>query len=91
MAWIGTQPRLTQVYTFVVAALNDCGIEPDHAVIKPWIREELPLIDPPPSKLECDTVLYGMYQEKVKFFGRPDSLKLFEKHELFKGSTLGRK
>lgn len=85
-----TQPRLTQVYTFTVARLNDCGIRPDGAVIKPWLREELDRIDPVPTKFECEMVLVGMVTEKVRFQGEPNSTERFAAEPLFAGSQLGK-
>lgn len=90
MAWIKTQPRLTQCYVQVLAWLNDCHVKPDGAEIKPWIREELNDIDPPVTAVEAGTVIYGMYQEKVRFFGDALSQGLFEKHPMFKGNALGK-
>jgi hypothetical protein len=90
MAWLTTRPRLEQVYVYTVAALNDCGIRPDGAVIKPWIREELELIEPVPTKVECEVVLVGMVASGAKLYGEPNSNQKFEVHPLFKGSVLGK-
>jgi hypothetical protein len=90
MSWLTSRPRLEQCYAFTVAALNDCGIQPDGAVIKPWIREELEKLEPQPSKVECETILVGLVAAGAKLFGNPASKKKFEEHPLFKGSTLGR-
>lgn len=84
-----TQPRLTQVYCFVVAKLNDCGIRPDGAVIKPWLRDELDSIDPVPTKFECEMILVGMVSEKVRFHGDAGSAARFAEEPLFTGSFLG--
>jgi hypothetical protein len=84
MAWLSTQKRLTQVYCFVVAALNDCGIRPDGAVIKPWIREEIASIDPQPTQVEVNVALMAMWAEGVKFHGvTDDAAAKFEEHALF--------
>lgn len=90
MSWLKHQTRLAQVYTFTVAALNDCGILPDGAEIKPWIRAEFGSLDPVPSKFEVDMVLSGMLSEGVKFRGTPESAKLFSEHPLFEGQSLMR-
>jgi hypothetical protein len=89
MAWIMSRPRIEQVYVYTVAALNDCGIMPDGAVIKPWIREELDQIHPVPTKVECEVVLVGLVTEGAKLIGDKSSRAKFEAHPLFKGSTLG--
>jgi hypothetical protein len=92
MAWILGQKRLTQVYIFTTTALNDCGINPDGASIKPWIREELAKIDPPVTPVEVDVVLGGMWAEGVKFHGTtPEALAKFNDHELFgkRGHKMG--
>lgn len=90
MAWINAQKRLDQVYVFTTAKLNDCGIRPDGAVIKPWIREELDRIEPPPTKFEVEMVLVGMVSEGVKFHGEPDSGERFQAEPIFAGSRLGK-
>lgn len=89
MAWVKSRPRIEQCYVFTVAALNDCGIMPDGAVIKAWIREELEHIDPAPTKVECEIVLVGLVAEGAKLIGDKTSRARFEAHPLFKGSTLG--
>src|SRR5580693_3176476 len=84
MAWISSQKRLTQVYVYTAAALNDCGIRPEGAVIKPWIREEIASIDPPPTQVEVDTGLGAMWAEGIRFHGvTPDAAAKFEEHPLF--------
>jgi hypothetical protein len=90
MSWLSAQPRLTQVYTFTVAALNRCGIRPDNAVIKPWLLEELDKITPTPTKFECEMVLVGMVTEKVRFHGDENSAAKFAAEPLFSGSHLGK-
>lgn len=90
MSWLMTQPRLTQVYTFTVARLNDCGIRPNGAVIKPWIREEMDQIDPVPTKFECEMVLVGMVTEGVRFQGDATSADRFAAEPLFAGSLMGK-
>lgn len=90
MSWIQAQKRLDQVYVYTTAKLNDCGIRPDGAVIKPWIREELDKIEPPPTKFEVEMVLVGMVSERVKFHGTPDSAAKFAAEPLFAGSHLGK-
>jgi len=85
-----SQPRLTQVYTFVTHKLNACGIRPDGAVIKPWLVEELDKIDPVPTKFECEMVLVGMVTEGVRFQGDPTSADRFSAEPLFAGSHLGK-
>lgn len=90
MAWVTTRPRLEQCYVYTVAALNDCGITPDGAVIKPWIREELDQIYPVPTKVECEVVLVGLVTEGAKLIGDKTSQAKFEAHPLFKGSYLGK-
>ena len=84
MAWLTAQKRLTQCYVAACAALNDCGIRPDNAEIKPWIREELSQVTPPITPVEIDTVLYGMHMEGVKFHNTtPENILKFDQHELF--------
>ncbi len=84
MSWIATQKRLTKIYIFTTSALNDCGIRPDGAEIKPWIREEIGDIEPPPAQAEVDTVLASMWAEGVKFHGStPEAMQLFDEHPLF--------
>lgn len=89
MAWVTSRPRLEQCYVYTVAALNDCGIMPDGAVIKPWICEELDQIFPVPTKVECEVVLVALVAEGAKLYGDKSSRTKFETHPLFKGSTLG--
>jgi len=87
MSWITTQKRLTKLYVFTTSALNDCGIFPDGAEIKPWIKEELGDIEPPPAQAEVDTVLASMWAEGVKFHGMTlEAVKLFDEHPLFGGA-----
>ncbi len=84
MSWIQSQKRLTKIYIFTTAALNTCGILPDGAEIKPWLKEEIGDIDPPPAQEEVDTVLASMWSEGVKFHGvTPEAAKLFDEHPLF--------
>jgi hypothetical protein len=84
MSWITSQKRLTKLYIFTTAALNDCGILPDGAEIKPWIKAELGDIEPPPAQEEVDTVLASMWSEGVKFHGMtPEAVTLFDAHPLF--------
>lgn len=90
MAWLASQPRLTQVYVQTVAWLNDCRIRPNGAELKPWLREELAYVAPPVTSVEAGVVLVGMVVEKVKFEGTPESKQLFEEHPMFKGNTLGK-
>jgi hypothetical protein len=92
VAWIKTQKRLAQCYIATAAALNDCGILPDGAEIKQWIRDELAQVDPPVTPVEVDTVLMGMWAEGVKFHGTtPEALAKFAEHELFgkRGHKMG--
>lgn len=92
MSWIATQKRLTKIYVFTTSALNDCGILPDGAEVKPWIREEIGDIDPPPAQAEVDTVLASMWAEGVKFHGvTPEAAAKFADHPLFgkQGHQLG--
>lgn len=88
MAWITTRPRIEQVYCYTVAALNDCGIMPDGAVIKTWIRDEFGMINPQPTKVECEAVLVGLVTSGAKLMGEPGSDKKFAVHPLFTGSIL---
>lgn len=90
MSWLSAQPRLTQVYVFATAKLNDCGIRPDGAVIKPWLREELDKLNPVPDKFEVEMCLVGMVTEGVKFHGDTDSADKFAAEPLFAGSHLGK-
>lgn len=90
MSWITAQKRLDQVYIFTTAKLNDCGIRPDGAVIKPWVREELDKIDPQPTKFEVEMVLVAMVSERVKFHGTAESAVKFAAEPLFAGSHLGK-
>lgn len=87
MSWIATQKRLTKIYIFTTSALNDCGILPDGAQIRPWIKEEIGDIDPPPAQEEVDTVLASMWAEGVKFHGvTPEAAAKFDAHPLFGGA-----
>ena len=88
MAWLSTRPRIEQIYCFTTAALNDCGIAPDGAWIKSWIRDQFGDIQPQPTKEECETVLVGLITSGAKLMGQPDSAKKFEEHPLFHGSSL---
>lgn len=90
MSWISAQKRLAQIYVYTTAKLNDCGIQPDGAVIKPWIREELDKIDPVPTKFEVEMILVGMVSEGVRFHGTADSATRFAAEPLFSGSHLGK-
>lgn len=90
MSWIRSRPRLEQVYCFATARLNDCGIRPNGAVIKPWIREELDKIDPQPTKFEVEMVLVGMISDGVQLQGDPDSAARFAADPMFAGSALGK-
>jgi hypothetical protein len=84
MSWLIHQKRLTQCYVAACVALNDCGIRPDNAEIKPWIRDELAQVEPPITPVEIDTVLYGMHAEGVKFHNTtPENVAKFDQHELF--------
>lgn len=84
MSWISGQKRLTKIYVFTASALNDCGILPDGAHIKPWVKEEIGDIDPPPAQEEVDTVLASMWAEGVKFHGvTSDAAAKFDSHPLF--------
>jgi hypothetical protein len=65
MAWIQKQPRLTQCYIYVACQLNDIGIRPAGAVIKPWIREEMEKYGIAADKAEIATVLAGLLAEKA--------------------------
>ena len=92
MAWIDAQKRLTKIYIFTTAALNDCGIFPDGAEIKPWIREEIGDIEPAPAQEEVDTVLASMWADGVKFHGMTaEAASKFNEHPLFgkAGHSLG--
>lgn len=89
MSWLSTQPRLTQVYSYTVARLNDCGIMPDGAELKPWLREEVDKIEPVPTKFEVEMVLVGMVAEGVKFHGDKSSADKFAALVIFAGSHLG--
>lgn len=88
MAWIQSRPRLEQVYCFTVAALNDCGIRPDGAVIKAWIRDQFGSIEPQPAKEECETVLVGLVTTGAKLQGDAGSSEKFAAHPLFQGSVI---
>lgn len=89
MSWITSQKRLTQVYVYTTARLNDVGVRPDGAEIKQWIKEELNDLDPIPTKFEVDMVLAGMIAEGVKFHGDASSAARFAAEPLFAGSKLG--
>jgi hypothetical protein len=93
MAWLSTQNRITQCYVATAAALNDCGIRPNGAAIKPWIRDELAGISPPVAPEEADSILIGMVVEGVHFENtNPDaSTKAFDEHPWFgaRGHKLG--
>jgi hypothetical protein len=65
MAWISRQPRLTQIYCFVVGELNDIGIKPGGNEIKPWIRQEMRDEGIEADKSEITTILTGLIQEKA--------------------------
>lgn len=88
MAWIASRPRLEQVYCYTVAALNDCGIRPDGAVIKSWIRDQFGSIQPQPAKEECEVVLVGIVTDGAKLVGDPGSAEKFAAHPLFQGSVI---
>lgn len=90
MSWLLTQPRMTQIYSFVVAKLNDCGIKPNGAVLKQWIRDDLEMIDPIPTKFEVEMLLVGMVTEGVRFQGDTTSADRFAAEPLFAGSYLGK-
>jgi hypothetical protein len=93
MAWIQSQKRLTQCYIATAAALNDCGIRPDGAEIKPWIRDELTQVSPPVTEVEADLILGMMWTEGVKFENtNPNaSTEKFDAHPWFgaRGHKLG--
>jgi hypothetical protein len=65
MAWITKQPRLTQIYVYVACQLNDIGIEPDGARIKPWVRQELEDAKIVADPTEIAMVLSGFLHEKA--------------------------
>jgi hypothetical protein len=65
VAWITKQPRLTQIYAVVVAQLNDVGILPGGAEIKPWIRQEIADHEITADQKEIATVLSGLIAEKA--------------------------
>jgi hypothetical protein len=85
MAWLSTQNRLTKCYVATVAALNDCGIRPNGAAIKPWIRDELAQVIPPVTEVEADVILGGMIAEGVQFENtNPNaSTEKFDQHPWF--------
>lgn len=93
MAWLKGQNRITQCYVFTAAALNDCGIRPDGAEIKPWIRDELTKLSPQPAPEEVDAILVGMIYEGVTFENtNPEGSTItFDEHPLFgkRGHKLG--
>lgn len=65
MAWIAKQPRLTQIYCYVVAQLNDIGIKPAGNEIKPWIRQEMIDHSITADPKEIMTLLSGLLAEKA--------------------------
>jgi hypothetical protein len=85
MAWLSKENRLTQCYVATVAALNDCGLRPNGAEVKQWIREELPKVQPPITEVEMDTVLAGFLQDRVQYHSDdPEkSQRLFLAHPVF--------
>lgn len=94
MSWITSQKRLTKCYIYVTAALNETGILPDGAEIKPWVKAEIGDIEPPVSQAEVDTVLASMLFEGVKFHGvTPEAAAKFDAHPLFgkAGHRLGKR
>lgn len=85
MAWLPKENRLTQCYVATVAALNDCGLRPNGAEVKPWLREELQKVQPPVSEVEMETVLAGFLQEGVKYHSDDPqtSQRMFSAHPVF--------
>lgn len=65
MAWIRKQPRLTQVFVYVVGQLNDIGIRPNGAEIKPWLRQEMTDEGITADSKEIATLLSGLLAEKA--------------------------
>jgi hypothetical protein len=65
MAWISKKPRLTQTYCVVVAQLNDIGIRPGGAEIKPWIRQEIADHEITADPQEIAVILSGLLSEKA--------------------------
>lgn len=80
MSWPSSKSRLEQCYIYVGSWLNDCGIRPDGAEIKPWVREETEETCKKPSTEEVQSVLYAMYQDGVQFYSGPGSAAAFDKH-----------
>lgn len=65
MAWFKCQPRLTQLYCYVVSQLNDIGIKPGGNEIKPWIRQELIDEGFQADEKEISMILTGLIAEKA--------------------------
>lgn len=78
MAWITKQPRFTQIYVYVACQLNDIGILPDGAQIKPWVRQELADAGITADQQEIACVLAGMFAEKA--ISQDDVNKLMAKN-----------
>jgi hypothetical protein len=65
MAWLKHQPRLTQIYVYVVSQLNDIGIRPAGNEIKPWLRQEMIDEGITADQKEITTLLTGLIAEKA--------------------------
>ena len=65
MAWLPKKDRLTQLYCIVVSQLNDVGIRPAGAEIKPWIRQEIADHGIVADQAEIATVLSGLLAERA--------------------------
>ena len=65
MAWLTKQPRYTQIFVYVVSQLNDVGIRPNGAVIKPWLRQEMADEGITADPTEIAMILSGLLKEKA--------------------------
>ncbi len=63
-SWLASQPRLTQLYCYVVRELNANGVAPAGRVVQQWIVDQLGDIQPP-SRDETASILTGLIQEKA--------------------------
>jgi hypothetical protein len=64
-SWIQRQSRLKQVYCVVVGELNDAGILPNGAEVKPWIRQEIKDNKVEVTEGERQMILSGLLAEKA--------------------------
>jgi hypothetical protein len=63
MGWLEKQPRYTKIFVYVTSQLNDIGIRPNGAEIKPWVKQEMLDLGITADHTEIAMILSGMLKE----------------------------